>query len=83
MLQKQLTGNIHPKKPGGNLKSTLHPHQTQLIEMVEKYPDYTLDEYCESWLYNYNQFVSPSMMCRQLKKSNLTRKKNHTQQPVS
>jgi len=75
LKQKQLTGHIHPKKPGGGLKSILHYHRTQLIEMVEKYPDYTLNEYCKYWLSNYNQSVSPSMMCRELQKCNLTIKK--------
>jgi hypothetical protein len=43
--------------------------------MVEKYPDSTLSEYCEYWLMNYNEAVSPSRMCRELHKQNLTRKK--------
>jgi len=46
---------------------------------VEKYPDSTLSEYCEYWLSTHNQSVSPSMMCRELKKQKLTRKKNNTQ----
>ncbi|MEG4396531.1 hypothetical protein QUB30_29525, partial [Microcoleus sp. BROC3] len=50
-------------------------HTTKLIEMVEKYPDSTLSEYCEYWLDSYQQSVSPSMMCRELKKQNMTRKK--------
>ena len=75
LKQKQVTGHVQPKKQGGSLKSVLHSHTTQLTEMVEKYPDRTLSEYCEYWLSNHNQSVSPSMMCRELKKQNLTRKK--------
>ena len=79
LKQKQVTGDVKPKKQGGSLKSVLHSHTTQLTEMVEKYPDRTLSEYCEYWLSTHNQSVSPSMMCRELKKQNLTRKKNNTQ----
>ena len=43
--------------------------------MVEKYPDSTLSEYCEYWLMNYKEAVSPSRMRRELHKQNLTRKK--------
>jgi hypothetical protein len=43
--------------------------------MVEKYPDSTLSEYCEYWLMNYKEAVSPSRMRRELQKQNLTRKK--------
>ena len=79
LKQKQVTGDVQPKKQGGSLKSVLHSHTTQLTEMVEKYPDSTLSEYCEYWLSTHNQSVSPSMMCRELKKLNLARKKNNTQ----
>ena len=75
LKQKQVTGHVQPKKQGGSLKSVLHSHTTQLTEMVEKYPDSTLSEYCEYWLDSHNQSVSPSMMCRELKKLNLARKK--------
>ena len=75
LKQKQVTGDVKPKKQGGSLKSVLHSHATQLTEMVEKYPDSTLSEYCEYWLSSHNQSVSHSMMCRELKKQNLTRKK--------
>lgn len=77
LKQKQATGNVQPKKQGGSLKSMLHSHTTELIQMVEKYPDSTLSEYCEYWLSTHKQSVSPSMMCRELKKQNLTRRKTN------
>jgi hypothetical protein len=46
-----------------------------LTEMVGKYPERTWSEYCEYWRECHNQPLSPSMMCRELKKQNLTRKK--------
>lgn len=75
LKQKQTTGHVQPKKQGGSLKSVLHSRQTQLIKMVEKYPDSTLLEYCEYWRLCHKEAVSPSMMCRELKNKNLTRKK--------
>ena len=75
LKQKQTTGHVQSQKQGGSLKSVLHSYAAQLVEMVEKSPDGTLSEYCEYWLQNHNQSVSPSMMCRELKKLNLTRKK--------
>ena len=75
LKQKQTTGHIQPKKQGGSLKSVLHSRTDQLTQMVEKYPDSTLLEYCEYWLDTYKETVSPSMMCRELIKQNLTRKK--------
>ncbi|MEG4203976.1 hypothetical protein QUA20_08600 [Microcoleus sp. Pol7_A1] len=58
LKQKQTTGHVQPKKPGGSLKSVLHSSTTKLIQMVEKYPDSTLSEYCEYWLESYQQSVS-------------------------
>src|SRR6476661_7871544 len=75
LKQKQTTGHVQPKKQGGSLKSVLHSSTTQLTQMVEKYPDSTLSEYCEYWLDSHKQSVSSSMMCRELIKQNLTRKK--------
>jgi transposase len=75
LKQKQTTGDVRPQKQGGSLKSVLHGATSKLAEMVEKYPDGTLSEYCEYWQESHKQWVSPSMMCRELKKQHLTRKK--------
>jgi transposase len=80
LKQKQTLGHIQPQKQGGHLKSVLSASRNQLAEMVEKYPDATLSEYCEYWLEQYKQSVSPSMMCRELQKLELPRKKNNPQQ---
>jgi len=66
LKQKQTTGHVEPKKQGGSLKSVLHSRTTEVTQMVEKYPDSTLSEYCEYWLMNYNEAISRSMMCREL-----------------
>ena len=75
LKQKQTTGHVQPKKQGGSLKTVLHSSTNKLLQMVEKYPDSTLLEYCEYWLDSYQQSVSPSMMWLELIKQNLTRKK--------
>ena len=75
LKQKQTMGHVRPQKQGGSLKSVLHEATSQLAQMVEKYPDSPLWEYCEYWREHHQQWVSPSMMCRALKKQNLTQKK--------
>jgi transposase len=72
LKQKQTTGYVQPRKQGGSLTSVLHSRTSQLTQMVEKYPDSTLSKYCKYWLINYKKAISPSMICRELKKQNLT-----------
>lgn len=77
LKQKQLKGHVQPEKQGGGKKSELHEYSTQLAQMVEKYPDATLAEYCEYWGETSNQWISTSTMCRALQKQRLTLKKRH------
>jgi len=79
LKQQKLKGDLQPGKQGGGLKSSLAGYETQLMAMVEKYPDATLAEYCEYWRETDSQGVSISTMCRELKKLQLTRKKNAPQ----
>lgn len=76
LKQKKIKGHVQPEKQGGSMRSQLHGYSTQLTQMVEKYPDATLSEYCEYWGETSNQWVSTSTMCRALQKQQLTRKKN-------
>jgi transposase len=80
LKQKKIKGHVQPGKQGGTMKSELDGYSTQLAEMVEKYPDATLSEYCEYWGESHNQWVSTSTMCRALQRQQLTLKKNNTQQ---
>ena len=75
LKHKQTTGHVQPQQQGGSLESVLNSRTNELIQMVEKYPDSTLSEYCEYWRLTYNEAVSPSMMWIELQKQNLTRKK--------
>ena len=71
----QLTGDIEPRPQGRSQKSELNGYSSQLHELVKKYPDSTLSEYCEYWGNIYGQWISPSTMCRKLKRLGLTKKK--------
>lgn len=83
LKQQKLEGHLQPKKQGGAMKSELAGHEPQLAAMVEQYPDATLAEYCEHWGETYQQWISISTMCRELKKLQLTRKKNAPQHSSS
>lgn len=72
---KKTEGHVEPRKQGGSMKSELDFYQIELVEMVEKYPDATLSEYCEYWGQTYDIWVSTSAMCRALQRQNLTQKK--------
>jgi transposase len=75
----QLTGDIQPRPQAGSQKSELNGYSSQLHELVKKYPDSTLSEYCEDWENIDAQWITLSTMCRQLKKVELTKKKDATQ----
>ncbi len=75
LKQKKLTGHVQPQKQGGSVKSKLDECSTQLAQMVENCPDFTLSEYCEYWGETYHQWFSTSTMCRALQKEQLTLKK--------
>jgi len=86
LKQQKLKGHLQPGKQGGAMKSELAGHEPQLVAMVEQYPDATLAEYCEYWGETYQQWISISTMCRELKKLQLTRKKKRSvavKQPVN
>ncbi len=75
LKQYKEEGHVNPGKQGTKKKAVLADSSAQLIELVAKYPDATLSEYCEYWQELYGQVISSSMMCRELQKLNLTRKK--------
>ena len=75
LRQYREKGPVNPAKQGTRKKAVLSDSSTQLVALVEQYPDATLAEYCEYWLESQGQLVSSSMMCRELHKLNLTRKK--------
>ena len=74
---KRETGAIVPKPPTGGTRGQLAAKETELAEMVRKYLDYTLEEYCEYWDEQRGIRVSASTMCRELQKQRWTLKKAH------
>ena len=75
LKQKRTQGHLRALTQGGSMKSELDGCSVQLVQMVEKYPDATLAEYCEYWGETQQQWLSPSTMCRALQREQLTRKK--------
>ncbi|MDJ0679340.1 MAG: transposase [Xenococcaceae cyanobacterium MO_167.B52] len=75
---RQETGNIVPKPATGGKQSQLAGKEAELAAMVQQYPDYTLEEYCEYWDEHTGVRVSASTMCRELQKQRWTIKKNAT-----
>ena len=76
LLQLQKTqGHLEPKKQGGTIKGKLDKYGSELAEMVKSHPDATLSEYCEYFGEKYNVWVCASVMCCELQKQKLTRKK--------
>jgi transposase len=78
LKQRKLEGHLRPGKQGGAMKSELADQHPKLMVMVEQHPDATLAEYCEYWRETYQQWISISSMCRELKKLQLTRKKKRS-----
>jgi transposase len=79
LRQYQEEGHVNLGKQGTRKKAVLADSSTQLIALVQQYPDATLAEYCEYWLESQGQLVSSSMMCRELQKLNLTLKKKRSE----
>ena len=77
LQMKKTQGHVEPRLQGGGMKSELDGYEIQLAQMLEKYPDATLSEYCEYWGNTYDKWVSTSTMCRALQRQQLTLKKRH------
>ena len=57
------------------MKGELDGYSTQLVTMVEQYPDRILLEYCEYWGTIYDYWLSTNTMCRALLYSKTNTKK--------
>ena len=75
LKQKKIKGHVEPGKQGGSIKRKLDMYKTQLAQMVERYPNGALSEYCEYWGQTYNQWVNTSTMSRALQRQQRTLKK--------
>ena len=74
--QYQQTGELHPRKRGGNRKPKVSgDHLIILEEIIEQNNDSTLTELCALWKQKTGIIVSTSTMDRLCRKLNLTVKK--------
>lgn len=76
---KRSTGVVTPLPATGGKVSQLVGVEDQLDAMVQVHPDYTLAQYCETWLEHQGVAVAESTMCRWLQQRELTLKKNTSQ----
>lgn len=75
--RKRNTGRITPLPATGGKVSQLVGLEDRLDGMVQAHPDYTLAQYCETWLEQQGVAVAESTMCRWLQQRQLTLKKKH------
>jgi len=76
---KRSTGKVTPLPAKGGRVSQLVGFEDHLEVMVQVHPDYTLAQYCETWLEHQGVAVAESTMCRWLQQQALTLKKNMSQ----
>lgn len=69
------TGNCAALPHAGGRPRTLAPYATWLRAAVARQPDVTLDELCERVQQAHGVQVNRSMMCRELQRLDLPRKK--------
>lgn len=75
--RKRSTGSVTPLPATGGKVSQLIGFEERLEAMVQSHPDYTLAQYCETWLEHQGVAVAESTMCRWLQQRALTLKKKH------
>ncbi len=71
----QSTGSVSALPHGGGRPRTLAPEQARIRRAVKRQPDATLAELCERIEQAGGPASSPSMMCRELQRLDLPRKK--------
>ena len=73
--QYHQTGNLQPKPIPGRPPEIRPDQHPLLVAQLEANPDASLAEYCESWAQSQGTRVSPSTLCRVLKRVRWTRKR--------
>lgn len=74
--QYQKSGDLVPKPIPGRPSVIKAEQLPLLVAQAEASPDASLSEHCESWALSQGVRLSPSTMCRMLKRVKWTRKKN-------
>jgi transposase len=72
------TGSCAARPHAGGRSRSLAPYATWLRAEVARQPDVTLDELCERAYQAHGVSASPSMMCRELQRLRLPRKKSRS-----
>jgi transposase len=75
LKQQRETGSLEPKRHPGRAP-TIRPDQRALLRaQLDAHPAGFLDEHCAWWAEQTGTRVSPSTMCREIKRLGWTRKK--------
>ena len=75
LKRKRNTGSVVASPATGGKVSKLLGYEQKLATMVAEHPDYTLSEYCQTWLEKQGMWLDESTMCRWLQQQQLTLKK--------
>ena len=78
MKRRRMTGETRAKARNGGRRRVLAVHQDWIKVEVERQPDVTLDELCERLNRDRQVKSEASMMCRELAKMQLVRKKSRS-----
>jgi transposase len=76
--QYRATGELSHKPLGSKAQSPLEEHRDTILEIVTKYPDWTLWQYCEEVADKTGVSVTTGSMCRFLQRHKITLKKRPT-----
>lgn len=78
MKRRRMTGETRAKARNGGRRRVLAMYQDWIKAEVERQPDVTLDELCERLNRDWQVKSEASMMCRELAKMRLVRKKSRS-----
>jgi transposase len=81
--RKRKMGHLKPEAARGGRASQLAGQEKALEAMVEKYPDYTLEDYCEYWREEQGLNVTKNTMCRWLQQQRLSLQKTKRNRQVA
>jgi transposase len=81
LKQRRETGSVAAKPIPGRPPKKLGPLREGLRQQLAAVPDATLEQRCQLWEQSHGERVSPSTMCRTIKRLDWTRKKRRWEPP--
>ena len=75
LKHRRETGSVAAKPIPGRPPKKLGPLREGLSQQLAAVPDATLEQRCQLWEQSHGERVSPSTMCRTIKRLDWTRKK--------